>query len=206
MISFYWAPRSRAVRVFWALEEVGAPYRVTPVDIRGGDRPSGFLSASPLGKVPAIRDGDVAMADSAAIMLYLGDRYAPGRLVPEIDDPARGEFLTWMLFVPSAFEPAMTEKFAALEPNPAAYPWGSWDRMIGAVETRLTGREWVAWDRFTMADIMLAGALQFAEAFRMHKPTAKQRAYVERCFARDAALRGQARDTEETARLDAAAG
>lgn len=94
MITLYWSSRTRAIRMFWALEEVGQPYVLEPVSIGSstrGDSPA-FQAAGPLRKVPALTDGDIRVADSAAIALYLADRYAPGTLAPRIDDPARGEF------------------------------------------------------------------------------------------------------------------
>ena len=66
-------------------------------------------------------------------------------------------FLYWLFFTPSAMEPAMTEKFAQIPPNPTAYAWGSFDRMMQALAARLSSHDWIGWDRFTVADIMIAG-------------------------------------------------
>ncbi|TPW28724.1 glutathione S-transferase family protein [Pararhizobium mangrovi] len=205
MITLYWAPKTRAVRMFWALEEVGQPYELAFIDFRAKDRedPAAFKAASPLGKLPAIVDGDVRMADSAAIALYLADRYAPGDLAPRIDDPARGEFLFWLFYTPSAMEPAMTEKFVDLPANPAAYPWGSFDRMMSALETRLAEREWVAADRFTMADFMISGTLSFMETMKVLAPSPVLRFYMQRCLERPAAVRGREKEEAATAALNA---
>ncbi|OWU85638.1 hypothetical protein ATO6_01530 [Oceanicola sp. 22II-s10i] len=203
MITLYWAPRSRAGRMFWLLEEIGQPYEISVVDFRSDPpvHPEGFADASPLRKVPAIRDGDTALADTAAIALYLADRYAPGRLAPAPDHPDRGPFLFWTFYSPSAMEPAMTEKFLQIPPNPASYPWGSFDRMMSAIEDRLEGRDWLVGDDFTVADYMVGGALGFISQFNMAKLSPRQQAYADRCAARPAAKAGAARDAEETARL-----
>ena len=117
MITLYWCPRTRAARALWMLEELGEPFRVELVDIRDPESKQNpdFRKASPMGKVPAIRDeapnGTVEMADSGPICLYLADRYAPGRLAPAVDDPLRGRFLFWMFYTPGAIEPAMMERF-----------------------------------------------------------------------------------------------
>lgn len=94
----YWAPQTRSVRAIWMLEEAGAEYELELVDIRAPDRRDGeaFRAASPMGKVPALCDGDAAMSESAAICLYVADRYAPGRLAPAVDDKERGRFLYWL--------------------------------------------------------------------------------------------------------------
>lgn len=202
MITVYWSPKSRAVRMFWMLEEVGQPYALQAIDISNTDPsrvdPPGFIEASPLRKVPALADslansvtgGEARIADSAAIALYLADRYAPGDLAPRIDDPLRGEFLTWLFYTPSVLEPAMVEKFAKLAPNPVAYAWGSFDKAIAALETRLQGREWLVGDRFTMADLMVSGTVQNMANFKILQPSPALDAYVQRCHERPAAKRG----------------
>jgi glutathione S-transferase len=191
--------------MFWALEEVGQPYELERIDLRAENRndPPGFLAASPLRKLPALTDGDVKVADSAAIALYLADRYAPGDLAPRLDDPARGEFLCWLFYTPSVMEPAMIEKFADLPANPVAYPWGSFDRMLAALESRLEGREWIAADRFTMADFMVSGTIQFMEMFKTLDPSPVLKSYMNRCLARPAAIRAREKEAAATAALEA---
>lgn len=192
MPTLFWSPQSRAERMFWLLEEVGQPYDLVHVDIRAQARTTDprFAEASPLGKVPALADGPVRIADSGAIALYLADRYAPA-LAPAPDAPERGAYLYWMFFSASALEPAITEKFVEMPPNPTSYPWGSFERMYDAVETRLTGRDWFAGDAFTMADAMMAGSVEIFETFRIAPLTDRMRAFVDRCHARPAFARGQ---------------
>ncbi len=94
-MKLYWSPKTRAVRAIWMLEETGVDYELEQIDIRSPNRRDSaeFRSASPMGKVPALVDGDVRMSESAAICLYLADRYAPGRLAPAVDVARRGKFL-----------------------------------------------------------------------------------------------------------------
>jgi len=83
-MKLFWAPQTRSTRAFWMLEESGLGYDTELVDIRGDkhdDSPE-FRLASPMGKVPAIIDGDVAMSESAAICIYIADRYCAGSLAP----------------------------------------------------------------------------------------------------------------------------
>ena len=204
MITCYWAPRTRSGRMFWLLEEISQPYQLQLVDIRSDPRPQipEFDAASPLRKVPAIRDGAVTVADSAAIALYLGDRYASGTLAPAFDDPLRGEFLYWMFYVPSALEPAMIEKIAQLEPRPQVYAWGSFDRMIEAIEARLQGRDWLVGEAFTLADLMVCSGLQAMANFRLLELSETQSAYIKRCRARPAHVAAVTREGLETARAD----
>lgn len=80
----YWAPQTRSTRALWMLEEIGIPYERELIDVQNPERsnPAEFLAASPMGKVPALVDGNVMMSESAAICLYLADRYSLGELAP----------------------------------------------------------------------------------------------------------------------------
>lgn len=205
MITLYWSPQSRAGHMLWALEEIAQPYQLRHIDIHDAKRedPAEFMEASPLRKIPAIVDGDVKMADSAAIALYLADRYAPGVLAPTATDKTRGEFLYWLFYTPSVVEPAMTEKFVDLPLNPIAYPWGSFEKMLTALETRLDGRDWVATDRFSMADFMISGSIQAMCRFEFLDPSATLQSYMDRCLNRPAARHALEKEKTATEALQA---
>ena len=87
----------RGFRVVWLLEEMGLPYRLRDVDLLAGvEKDAEFLGINPAGFIPAIRDGDVIMVESIAIMEYLVGRYGPTPLAPGAQDaafPAYQQFL-----------------------------------------------------------------------------------------------------------------
>src|SRR4051795_7035028 len=87
----------RGFRVVWLLEEMGLPYRLRDVDLHAGvEHDAEFLEINPAGFIPAIRDGDVTMVESIAIMEYLAARYGPTALAPDPRDrsfPAYQQFL-----------------------------------------------------------------------------------------------------------------
>jgi len=126
MIKLFWCPRTRASRILWLLEELNQPFEVRLIDIRDAESRAepDFRQASSMGKVPAIEDGEVRMAESAAIALYLADRYPAAGLAPAIDDPLRGSYLYWMTFTPAVIEPSMMEKFNGWSVNRANSGWG----------------------------------------------------------------------------------
>src|SRR4051812_44419232 len=106
MITLYHHPFSRAAGTLWALEEVDQPYELSFVDImKGGQKAPEILAINPMGKLPTLTDGDVVVAEAAAIALYLADRYASGTLAPALDDPRRGTYLRWSFYAPSVIEP-----------------------------------------------------------------------------------------------------
>lgn len=96
-LRLYYAPRTRAVRVRWLLEELALPYtleRVAFVAPTGGF----FAQATPSGKVPVLEDDGVAISESGAILEYIVDRYGDGRLAPPPGASARGPYLQWLHF------------------------------------------------------------------------------------------------------------
>lgn len=187
-MKLYWSPQTRSTRALWMLEETGVDYELEQVDIRAADRrdSDAFRAASPMGKVPALVDGEAAMAESAAICLYLADRYAAGRLAPAVDDPARGRFLYWLMYTPAVIEPAMSEKVNKVPPNRGRSGWGDFDLMIATFERALDGRDWILGDDFSAADVMLGSSAVFLRMFEMLPPSGILEAYADRCLARPA--------------------
>lgn len=171
------------------LEEAGLDYEKVRVDLSAAARSPELLAASPMGKVPALRDGDVRMWESAAICMYLADRYVPGQLAPARDDPDRGLYLQWMFFSPGAVEPATAEKEAGRLSVPRVNGWGNFEKMIDSWERALSGKNWILGNRFTAADIMLgSSALTMRSEGTLPNSTVLE-AYADRCLVREARQR-----------------
>jgi len=187
-MKLYWCPRTRSSRIVWILEELDAEYDLVPMDIRDPEAKTepGFRAASPMGKVPALDDDGVRVADSAAICLYLADRYGLGRLSPPLDHPDRGRFLFWMFFTPGAVEPAMAEKAGGWTPNPGSHGWGDFDSMIATWESELADRSWILGETFSAADVMLGSSAIFLRTFGLLPPSTVLNAYADRCLQRGA--------------------
>lgn len=184
----FWAPQTRSTRAIWMLEEAGIDYDMELIDLRSPDRNDSaeFLAASPMGKVPAICDGNATMSESAAICIYIADRYGAGKLAPAIDDPQRGKFLYWTMYTPAVVEPAMAEKYSKVESNRGRNGWGDFDLMIKTFDEGLEDNEWILGDNFTAADVMLGSSAVFMRMFEMLPDTRNIDAYAERCLARPA--------------------
>jgi glutathione S-transferase len=187
-MKLYWAPQTRSPRAFWMLEEAGVEYESELIDIRAEDRvdSEAFRAASPMGKVPAIADGQVKMSESAAICLYIADRYCSGKLAPALDDPRRGKFLYWLMYTPAVVEPAMSEKFNKVESNRGRNGWGDFDAMIQTFDDALGANEWILGDEFSAADVMLGSSAVVLRMFGMLPSTNNLDAYADRCLARPA--------------------
>lgn len=187
-MKLYWSPQTRSSRAVWLLEEAGVKYEIENVDIRSPDRKDGaeFRDASPMGKVPALVDGAVSMSESAAIALYIADRYCSGTLAPAIDDASRGKFLYWMMYTPAVIEPAMSEKVNNVAPNRGRSGWGDFDLMIATLEQALDNKTWLQGDRFTAADVMVGSSVVFMRMFGLLPDSTTLGAYADRCLARPA--------------------
>ena len=98
MIKFYYHPSPNPAKIALFLEESGLPYELVPVDTRKGEQfAPAFLTINPNAKTPAIVDGDATVFDSNAILLYLAEK--TGQFLPENTPPARGQLLSWLMFV-----------------------------------------------------------------------------------------------------------
>ena len=161
MITLYYAPRTRAVRVRWLLEELGFPYalrRVAFVPPSGGF----FVQATPSGKLPVVEDGDVTIGESGAILEYVLERYGDGRLAPPIGSPARAEYLQWLHFAEGTLSvPLSTILWHAVYKGDAAEVTTVISdarerahRTLMVVEDALEGREHLV-GAFSAADIMV---------------------------------------------------
>src|SRR5262249_34592954 len=107
MMKLYWAPQPRAGRAVWMMEEAGAPYERVLVDIRSGAQNTpAYHAVNPMEKVPALTDGDAAVAESSAICAYVADRVPEAGLAPPIGDPSRGRYLHWLFFAAGCIEAA----------------------------------------------------------------------------------------------------
>ena len=116
MIQLYWSPRSRSFSAIWLMEETGLPYERVLTDIStGAQKAPEFLKINPMGKVPALKDGDAALGEAAAICGYIADRCPEAKLAPAPSDPKRARYLQWLFFSPSCIEPALIQIFTKLE-------------------------------------------------------------------------------------------
>jgi glutathione S-transferase len=194
-IVLYHHPFSRAANGIWMLEEVGIPYELHYVDIAAGEQKKpDILALNPMGKLPVLKDGDAVVTESAAIGLYLADKYSYGKLAPKVDDPARAAYLRWSFFAPSVIEPAASTKVSGWTVKESQVGWGNYDAMIAAMESALAGRDFVLGKSFSMADVIFGGTVDFMLKFKIIEPRSAFAAYTERIMARPAAQRANQRN------------
>ena len=162
MLRFYYNGSPNPTKVALLLEELGLPYEAVPVDTRKGDqhRPE-FLAINPNGKVPVIVDGDVTVFDSNAILLYLAEK--TGKFLPPGTPEARGELLSWLMFVATGIGPysGQSVHFRNFAPKGQDYGVSRYlyeaRRHWGIVDQRLAGRHFMLGDDYTIVDMAVWG-------------------------------------------------
>src|ERR1700745_2154657 len=125
MMKLYWSPRSRSFSSLWLMEESGQPYERVLTDIStGAQKTPECVAINPMGKVPALKDGETTLAEAAAICAYVAERYPEAKLAPPLGDPLRAKYLYWLFFSPGCIEPAMVQAATKLEMPSVAAGWG----------------------------------------------------------------------------------
>jgi len=196
MITLFHAPRSRASRFIFLLEELGAPYELAEVTIRRGDG-SGALDSHnphPHGKVPAIRDGETVVYESAAIALYLTDKFPQADIGPLIGDPKRGAYLTWLAYYAGVMEPAWMSAFMKTDVPRGTAGWVKTDEVMEHVNATLSKGPYILGDKFSAADVLIATTFKLFMGSPLLPKTDLLEAYVNRVTSRPAYARGMAKD------------
>ena len=197
LTTFDWVPELprgyvRDLRVRWALEEAGLPYRVESVPF--GDRDAGHFAHQPFDQVPWLTDGDLSIFESGAILLHLGE--LSEKLLPA-DPPARSDAVEWLFAALNSVEMAslpwgLMHFTGNNGDNPVFKFFDDWvKKRLGHLEPVLGGREWLA-GSFSIADILMADVLRLVDRFHGLAEHPACRAYVARATARPAFAKAHA--------------
>jgi len=195
MLTIHHAPQSRSSRILWLLEEVGATYTIALTNI---PRPDGSGAPDPGNphpdkKVPALVDDGTLVTESAAIVLYLTDKFPGAGVGPTVGDPLRGRYLSWLAYYAGVMEPIATLEFAGIVDNPAVVrTFRGRAEMDARVRSALSAGPWVLGERFSGADILIASMGQFSRSLLPAGDVVD--AYLARASARPALARALAKD------------
>lgn len=162
MIDFYQVTGSSSFAVRCALEEIGAPYRA--IDIAPADRgdPPEFGALNPWRRVPTLRDGEAAVYEIGACLLYLAERFPEAGLQPTVGDPDRGAYLRWLVWLSDSFRPLWERITAPRYFTTDADAGGVYRKGLDELartgeilEAQLAGHSWCLGDRYSVADVYL---------------------------------------------------
>lgn len=196
MLTFFHSPNSRSTSIISLIKEMGIEDRITTreVTIR---RPDGSGARDPAnphpdGKVPCLQDDSGAVIyERAAVMLYLTDRFPESGLGPQVGDPKRGAYLSWLIHYQGVIEPQVMLQWAEVEHETLTYMFGPFEDTIAHLDTALADGPWLLGDKFSAADLLISGMFVFAKI----KPEQERvRDWIKRCAERPAEKAAWAED------------
>ena len=185
MITVHHLNNSRSQRILWLLEELGVPYEIKRYtrDPQTMLAPPELRAVHPLGKSPVITDDGTTIAESGAIVEYLGARYGEGRLIPAAESPERLRYTYWLHFAEgSAMTPLLLKLvFMRIEAAPmpffakpiaraiagkvkSTYIDPNLARHLDFMETELSAHDWFAGAEFSAADIQMSFPIELSRA------------------------------------------
>jgi glutathione S-transferase len=188
------------------LEEIGQPYDLHVLDLKKGEnREAKYLAINPMGKVPTLKHGDTVITEAAAICCYLADAFPQANLAPPPAD--RADYYRWIFFTSGPVEAAFSNKAAGWEPTPERqrmFGYGNYDLCIDTFEKALAGKEYIAADHFTAADLFVGANVNFMLAFNLLEPRPAFIDYARRVTDRPAYERAKQIDSKLAAEIQAA--
>src|SRR5262245_19415568 len=191
---FYTNPMSRGRIVRWMLEETGQPYRTELLDYATTMKAPEYLAINPMGKVPALRHGDIVVTECAAICAYLADAFPVADLAPPPGDRLRGPYYRWLFFTAGPLEAAVTNQALGFVVPPGKERmagYGSLADVLNALEAAVTPGPYLAGDSFTAADVYVGSHIGFGLQFGTIERRPAFERYAAAVSARPAALRAK---------------
>ena len=201
MLKLYHSAQSRSVRPRWLLEEIGAPHEVVRVELgKQQHKEPAYLAIHPHGLVPALVDGDLALMESAAICMYLADKFPQAKLAPALGTPERGRYYQWMVYAVATLEPPVLQVFmntvmlpeaqrSAAEAEAGRKKFAEVGRVLSGA---LAGRPYLLGSELCAADVMIGSTLAWASFLGLLNDQPALQDYVRRLTARPAYQRALA--------------
>ncbi|WP_134679453.1 glutathione S-transferase family protein [Paracoccus ravus] len=191
MLTLYHAPQSRSDVIVELIEEMGIRDKVTirQVTIPRQDGSGGRDPANPHpeGKVPYLVNGEDHVRERGAIITYLTDMFPEAGLAPLPGDPRRGAYLAWLFWYQGVLEPVAIFQFAELEHPVLTATFRDYDTALAELDEVLRRQPWLLGDRFSAADLLIAGPFNFFKDQMRSTPAIAE--WVQRVYSRPAIAR-----------------
>ena len=180
-----------------ALAEIGLPYELVRVELDHGKVSEEYLALNPWGKIPTLEDGDLVLTESAAICLYLAEKFSQVRLAPAVGTRERAELYRWLLWLSNTVQMAQMRHFYPERYGKDGVKEAADAELAGhydLLDAHLAGREWLVGDERTIADFFLFMLTRWG---RFLEPPAWERPNLRAHFLRALELRGPRAVIEE---------
>ncbi|MFN0219646.1 MAG: glutathione S-transferase family protein [Hyphomicrobium sp.] len=189
---FYTHPWSRGRVARWMLEEVGQPYRTEVLAYGTSMKSPEYLAINPMGKVPAIKHGDVVVTENSAICAYLADAFPEANLAPPPRDRRRAPYYRWLFFAAGPLDAATLNKALGFEPpaeKKGMVGYGSLAEVTDALEGAIKKSPYLCGETFTAADLYVGAYMEWTMGFGILEKRPVFQEYVKRLKSRPAAKR-----------------
>ena len=192
MMKLYGLGPTRSLRALWALQELDAEFEFVRVNILAGENlHPDFLRLNPAGKLPVLVDGDFVLTESAAIVMYLAEKYGDKGLMPA-DLKERAQAYRWSLFAVTELEQPLWRiaKHTFLYPEYKRLPEDialareEFAAMAAVLDRHMDGRAFIVGDNITVADCVTAYVLDWGNENGLIDSFPNLKAYLERMYAR----------------------
>lgn len=193
-LTFYTNPMSRGRIVRWMLEEVGAPYETVVLEYGTTMKHSDYLAINPMGKVPAIRHGDVVVTEVAAICAYLADAFPQAKLAPPSGSKLRGPYYRWLFYGAGPVEAMASNKGLGVvvpDDKRGMVGYGSPEQVMDTLEYAVSRSDYLVGDSFTAADLYLGAQIGWGLQFGTIEKRPAFETYAGRILSRPAAARAR---------------
>lgn len=197
MITLYHHPRTRSSRFIFLLEELGCPYEIHRIaNIRRPDGSGGVdpENPHPHGKSPALKDGETVVFESAAIALYLTDKFIQNGIGPLVGDAKRGAYVSWLAYYAGVMEPAWMSAYMKWGIPRGTAGWVKTDEVMDFVNATLERGPYILGDKFSAVDVLMATTFKMFLGSPLLAPTPLLEGYVKRVTDRPAFARAQAKE------------
>jgi glutathione S-transferase len=192
MLKLYYAAQTRATRPRVVLEELGVPYELIHIDLsKGAHKTPEYLKIHPLGKVPALQDGDTILLESVGICMYLADKFSEKHLAPALHTPERGLYYQWLLYASSTLEPLISTVFVNTirQPENKDLPatkeaQQGFSQCVNMLEAALQTGPFLLGAHFSVADIIMGSMLSWARSMKLIEGYPNITAYLSRVTSR----------------------
>ena len=191
-MKLYGFPPTRSIRVLWTLRELCVDFELVNVNLMAGEnRHAEFLAVNPAGKLPALVDGDFVLTESVAIVLYLAERYPDKGLLPAKLEP-RSQVNRWLMFTATELEQPLWRiaRHTAIYPEEKRLPGEvllarqDFQDMASVMEVHMGGRRFLVGDNVTVADLVAAYTLDWANEVRLLEGFPRLRDCMEGMYSR----------------------
>lgn len=196
-LTLYTNPMSRGRIARWMIEETGQPYETVIVPFGPAMKSADYRALNPMGKVPAVRHGDVVVTECAAICAYLADTFPEAKLAPP--NSQRGSYYRWLFFAAGPLEAAVSNRslgFDVPDERRRMIGYGSFADVMDTLEIAVSTNPFVAGHAFTAADVYVGSHVSWGLQFGSIEKRPAFEDYLARVSDRPAFRRAREKDDE----------